>query len=47
MTTIGGFVPLVVKAEDLTLPHLYNAAEAFLKTWNWTEYLERFRRPGT
>jgi NTE family protein len=24
----------------------YNAAVAFLSTWNWTEYLERFRRPG-
>ena len=24
----------------------YDAAEAFLNTWNWNEYLERFRRPG-
>lgn len=24
----------------------YNAAIAFLSTWNWNEYLERYRRPG-
>jgi NTE family protein len=24
----------------------YDAAEAFLSTWNWTQYLERYRRPG-
>ena len=24
----------------------YNAAIEFLSTWNWDEYLERFRRPG-
>jgi NTE family protein len=23
----------------------YDATEAFLSTWNWTRYLERFRRP--
>jgi NTE family protein len=23
----------------------YDAAEAFLSTWNWTDYLKRFRRP--
>ncbi|WP_343571774.1 patatin-like phospholipase family protein [Mycobacterium sp.] len=25
----------------------YNAAIAFLSTWNWEDYLKRFRRPGT
>ncbi len=24
----------------------HDAAQQFLKTWNWNEYLERFRRPG-
>jgi hypothetical protein len=25
----------------------HDAAEAFLKSWNWDDYLERFRRPVT
>jgi hypothetical protein len=25
----------------------YNAAVEFLNTWNWAEYLDHFRRPGT
>jgi NTE family protein len=25
----------------------HDAAEEFLSTWNWAEYLKRFRRPGT
>jgi NTE family protein len=25
----------------------HDAAEAFLKSWQWNEYLDRFRRPGT
>ena len=25
----------------------YDAAQAFLSTWNWPQYLERFRQPGT
>ena len=41
-----GFLDFDIKEEQMgALYHKgYEAVEAFLSTWNWTQYLERFRR---